>query len=97
MMGGMARSFDAYNTTDAPVTIDDEGRQIAGGEHGKVDPDEPLVGLARDRGALIFAEDRRSPDDEVAPDDAETRAQAEADAEQLLDGAAAKTPSRRSR
>jgi hypothetical protein len=55
----MTRS--AFNPTDTPVVIDDEGRVLPGLEHGDVDPDAPEVEAAVEQGRLILADDEPKP------------------------------------
>ena len=45
-----------YNTTDGPVTIDSDGRQLGGGEYGAADTSTPEVRDAVARGNLINVE-----------------------------------------
>ena len=42
----------AYNTTDAPVVVDSEGRSIGGGEWGTVETTEDAVKAALEAGSL---------------------------------------------
>lgn len=53
----MARYRTAYNTTDRPVVIDDDGRIAAGGEWTPVLASHDLVRAAVDRGDLVFVDD----------------------------------------
>jgi hypothetical protein len=57
----MARDRSAYNTTDSPVVIDDEGHTLGGREHGVVDVNDPHVVVALERGALLLREDLDAP------------------------------------
>lgn len=62
-----------YNTTDAPVIADDEGRVIGGGEWGAVDTTADTVKRALDRGDLVTVEvnDQSHADARAARDRAE--------------------------
>jgi hypothetical protein len=42
----------AFNSTDGPLTVDDAGRSIGGGEFGAVDDASPIVTEAAARGDL---------------------------------------------
>jgi hypothetical protein len=42
----------AYNTTDSPIVIDDQGRTLAGHERGEIDLDVAL-GAVQDGGLLL--------------------------------------------
>jgi hypothetical protein len=49
----MAFNAVVFNTTDAPVTTDDEGRTVGGGEWAAVDTTEDAVQDALTRGTLV--------------------------------------------
>jgi hypothetical protein len=55
----MTRS--AFNPTDGPVVIDDEGHVLPGLEHGDVDSDAAEVQAAVEQGRLILADDEPEP------------------------------------
>lgn len=46
----------AFNGTQSPVVIDDEGRTIPGLQRGEVDSTADLVKQAIDAGRLVWAE-----------------------------------------
>lgn len=46
----------AFNTTESPVVIDDDGRSLAGMSRGDVDTDSPAVQLAVQTGQLVYPE-----------------------------------------
>lgn len=50
----MAAKIPAHNPLTVPVIIDDEGRQLGGGEWGAADPDLEVVTTAVDAGRLIL-------------------------------------------
>lgn len=58
----MGRTATAYNSSDSPVVIDLEGRQLGGRERGRVDPEAPEVLAAQARGVLLLTEDRTDPE-----------------------------------
>ena len=64
----MDTQIPAFNPTDRPVVIDDEGRQLGGGEWGRVDPDASPVVTALGLGALLVYPDGLGddPDPEIA-------------------------------
>ena len=62
----MARYRAAFNPTDRPVVVDDEGRTLAGRAWGPVVEAAPEVRAARERGELTFV-DRPKGDDDLDP------------------------------
>ena len=57
----------AYNTTDRPVLIDDEGRTLGGGEWGPVLTTEEPARMALDAGTLVKVAEPKNLDD-VTPE-----------------------------
>ena len=89
----MARNHDAYNTTDGPVVVTDEGHMIGGREHGKVDPELDVVKAAVESGSLILADARRHPE----PADVAVDAELELPSDAAGDPAASTTKAKGSR
>jgi hypothetical protein len=70
----------AFNTTDQPVAIDEEGRRIGGREWGTINTTDPVAKQALEDGLIVITE-RPAGNDEINPQAAEAFAVTEAAAE----------------
>lgn len=64
----MGRYRTAYNPTDVPVVIDDDGRVAAGREWSPVLASHELVKAAVERGGLVFVDEPKDGADGQAGD-----------------------------